>query len=493
MTDFVLPTTPTEINLFSERESVLQDLTNAIVITRRNGQVSCNTAEGYSVGESEEILAWLPALLPENFGDPIFKSTYGVKYAYYAGAMAKGIASTDMVIALGKAGFFGSFGAAGVSSRQLEAAIHSIQAALPNGPYAFNLLSSPNEEALEQHIVDMYLKHGVHVVEAAAYMEITAPLVLFRCSGLSLLPDGEIKFSNRIIAKVSRMEVAEKFMQPAPEKIISRLVEDGRISRQQADLARCVPVADDITVEADSGGHTDNRPLVCLLPSMLRLRDEIQAHYAYAAPVRVGAAGGISNPTAALAAYMMGAAYIVTGSINQACVESGTSHHTKKLLAQAAMTNVAMAPSADMFEQGVRVQVLKLGTLYPMRAQKLYEFYSRYDSIDQIPLQSTGKAQQANIPAQHMNPSGKILSNISMSTIQPKSSVLRIIPNIKWLWFSAGIWVSLRSGQFRVKKDVKWITRFGVVHRWVVSMIGYGVLIWNNLRTAMLGMWLGSY
>ena len=87
--------------------------------------------------------------------------------------------------------------------------------------------------------------------------------------------------------------------------------------------------------------------------------------------MRIGAAGGISTPESALAAYMMGAAYVGTGSINQACVESGASEHTRGLLAQADMADVAMAPSADMFEMGARVQVLKKGCFFPMRAQKL--------------------------------------------------------------------------------------------------------------------------
>ena len=74
----------------------------------------------------------------------------------------------------------------------------------------------------------------------------------------------------------------------------------------------------------------------------------------------------------------MGAAYVVTGSVNQACVESGASEHTKNLLAHADMADVMMAPAADMFEMGVKVQVLKKGTLFPMRAQKLYELYHRF-------------------------------------------------------------------------------------------------------------------
>ena len=118
-------------------------------------------------------------------------------------------------------------------------------------------------------------------------------------------------------------------------------------------------MADDITVDADSGGHTDNRPLVCMLPAFIALRDQVQAARQYAQPVRVGAGGGIGTPEAALAAFMLGAAYIVTGSVNQACVESGASEHARTLLSQMDMADVAMAPAGDMFEMGVRVQVLK--------------------------------------------------------------------------------------------------------------------------------------
>jgi PfaD family protein len=153
-------------------------------------------------------------------------------------------------------------------------------------------------------------------------------------------------------------------------------------------------MADDITVEADSGGHTDNRPLVCLLPSMIELRDSLQAQYHYPTPVRIGAAGGIGTPTAALAAYVMGAAYVVTGSINQSCIEAGTSSHAKQLLAQAEMPDVIMAPAADMFEMGVKLQVLKKGTMFPMRAQKLFELYKTYNSLADIPSAELEKLEK---------------------------------------------------------------------------------------------------
>ena len=55
------------------------------------------------------------------------------------------------------------------------------------------------------------------------------------------------------------------------------------------------------------------------------------------------------------------------------------------MLAQARQADVAMAPAADMFEMGVNVQVLKWGTMFPVRAKKLYELYRRYDSLESIP------------------------------------------------------------------------------------------------------------
>ncbi len=331
------------------------------------------------------MVAVAPPLPVERLGDPAFGQAHGTAYPYYAGAMANGIASVEMVIALGRAGYLGSFGAGGLLPSEVEKAIYEIQEALPHGPYMFNLIHSPSEPAMEQGAVDLYLKHGVRSVEAAAYMGLTPQVVQYRASGLASDPQGRIVAHNRIVAKISRREVATRFMEPAPERILAKLVEGGKITQDQANMARQVPMADDVTVEADSGGHTDNRALVSVLPSILELRVQIQEKYGYPVPIRVGAGGGIGTPQAALGAFAMGAEYIVTGSVNQPCVESGASSHTKRLLAQADMADTIMAPAADMFEMGVRVQVLKRGSLFAVRASKLYDIYCSYDSIENIP------------------------------------------------------------------------------------------------------------
>ncbi|ARV62843.1 2-nitropropane dioxygenase [Nostocales cyanobacterium HT-58-2] len=377
----------------------LLNLNKPCYIVRLAGKIGV-TNEGYSCPTENgktgqvELLMTVPPMPTQNLGDPSFLSSHGVKYAYATGAMAGGIASEEMVIALGKEKILSSFGAGGLSPDRLEAAINRIQKALPQGPYAFNLIHSPNEPAIERRAVDLYLKYGVRTVEASAFLDLTPNIVYYRAAGLSVNAANQIEIKNKVIAKISRREVASKFLQPAPLKILKELVEKGLISELQANLASQLPIADDITVEADSGGHTDNRPLVCLLPSILALKNEIQDKYRYSTPIRVGVAGGIGTPQSAIAGFMMGAAYVVTGSVNQSCIEAGTCEYTKQLLAQAEMADMMMAPAADMFEMGVKLQVLKRGTMFPLRAQKLYEIYRNYDSIEDIPNEEREKLEK---------------------------------------------------------------------------------------------------
>jgi PfaD family protein len=75
----------------------------------------------------------------------------------------------------------------------------------------------------------------------------------------------------------------------------------------------------------------------------------------------------------------------VTGSINQMARQSGTCDKVREQLSHASYSDVVMAPAADMFESGVKLQVLKKGTMFPSRAQKLYELFLEYPSLEAIP------------------------------------------------------------------------------------------------------------
>lgn len=344
--------------------------------------------------DSLPLMGVAPVCSLEMLGDRSFCEDHGLRYPYYAGAMANGISSEELVETMGRAGMLGFFGAAGLPPKRIEAALKRLTESMAGLPFGFNLINSPNEPRWQQEVADLYLKYGLRLVEASAYISLTQPLIKYRVTGLYRDESGNVVAPNKVIAKVSRAEVAKRFFSPPPARMLEKLLANGEITEEEATLAQEIPVAQDLTAESDSGGHTDHRPAITLLPALIKLRDEMQAEHNYAEKLRVGLGGGVGAPMAAAAAFSMGAAYIVTGSVNQACVEAGTSVYVKDLLAGAGQTDVEKAPAADMFEMGVTVQVLKKGCRYGVRGAKLYELYKDYDSIDEIPEEERAKLEE---------------------------------------------------------------------------------------------------
>ncbi len=369
-------------------ERAVEQVGTPFLLVDRAGDLGLVEADSLAF-DPGRVVGYLPAIRPELLGDASFRQAHGLRFAYVSGAMANGIGSAEIAEAMGRAGMpSGIFGvAAGLPLRKVEAAIdraRSLDRGRP-GSHGFNLIHSPNDPALESAVVDLYLARGVRLVEASAYLDLTLPVVRYRVRGIYRDASGRVITPNQVMAKVSRVEVASKFLSPPPDRFLNELVKLGEITPEQAGLASEVPMADDLTAEADSGGHTDNQAAVVLIPTMIALRDRLQRRYQFREAPRIGAAGGISTPWSAAAAFAMGASYVAVGSVNQACVESGTSDAVRKMLAEARQADIAMAPAADMFEMGVKVQVLKRGTMFAMRAGKLHEFYRAYDSIDKIP------------------------------------------------------------------------------------------------------------
>ncbi len=323
-------------------------------------------------------LSKIPPIYPEWLGDRALLAEHPARFCYVVGEMARGIATPRMVVEAVKAGCLGFYGSAGLPLKEIDAGIGEIRSSLRADQVAWgaNLIHSPQEPGQEAAIVDLFLKEGVRRVSASAFMRLTADVVRFTALGLERAADGTVQRRNHIFAKVSRAEVAEPFMAPPPEKMLRELVAAGKVTEAQASLAAQVPVAAEITAESDSGGHTDNRPASVLFSSLSAARARVAAKHGYdESTIRIGLAGGIATPAAVAAAFQMGAAYVLTGSVNQSAVESGLSEAGRKLLAKAGPADVAMAPAADMFEQGVEVQVLKRGTLFAMRGRKMRGFY----------------------------------------------------------------------------------------------------------------------
>lgn len=383
------------IRAFRDVCHVVRDPHTGAVGVARGGK----SAAAPNGGPSWPLLATLPGMYPEWLGDRSFCECHGVRFPYVAGAMANGIASARLVIAMAQAGFLSFFGAAGLSPSRVESALDEIERAVGHSDrggasWGANLIHSPNEPSIEEAVSELYVRRGVRRVSAAAYMGLTPYLVRYAAHGLSQDARGRVVRKNHVFAKISRPEVAKHFLEPAPAAMLDALVRAGKLSPAEAQLATRVPVAEDITVESDSGGHTDNRPLGALLPTILQLRDAISRKHDYPRPIRVGAAGGIGTPGAVAAAFALGAAYVLTGSVNQAAVESGLSGEGKQMLALAGIADVVMAPAADMFELGVEVQVLRRGSLFGVRAKKLYEVYKNHESLESIPTEERARIER---------------------------------------------------------------------------------------------------
>jgi trans-AT polyketide synthase/acyltransferase/oxidoreductase domain-containing protein len=324
------------------------------------------------------------AIGPERLGSAAFRRDYRVRYAYVAGGMFRGVASVDLVVRMARAGLMAFFGTGGLGLDEVGQALEDITSRLmPGASFGMNLLHALGDPQAEQDIVDLYLRHDVRFIEAAAYPQVTPAVVRFRFSGAHRNGAGPTAV-RRVLAKVSRPEVARAFMAPPEEKILHQLVRDGRLTAAEADAARSLPVSSDVCVEADSGGHTDGGAAFTLLPAMVGLRDEVAAAHRLHEQVRVGAAGGIGAPEAIAAAFVLGADFVVTGSVNQCSPEAGTSDAVKDLLAGLDVQDTGYAPAGDMFELGARVQVVRKGTLFAARANKLYQLYRQHESLDEI-------------------------------------------------------------------------------------------------------------
>jgi len=362
------------------------------LVTSASASISSAAAGGAT---GYEVLGTLPALYPEWLGDRSFTRAHGVRFPYVAGEMANGISTVASVVAMARAQMLGFFGAAGLALPTVERAVDELVRTLRGlDNWGVNLIHSPAEAGREDRLVELLLRARVPKLSASAYMELTPAVVRCAVAGLRSGPDGEVVRARHLFAKVSHPEIAAKFLSPAPAELLRALQDRGQITAEEARLAARIPLAEDVTVEADSGGHTDNRPLAVVLPAIRALRDELSRRHGYTRPIRIGAAGGLGEPAGVAAAFAAGAAYVVTGTVNQLSVEAGLSDAAKELLAQADLADIAMAAAADMFESGVRVQVLRRGTLFAVRANQLYDLYQTYPSLDAIPAPARDRLEK---------------------------------------------------------------------------------------------------
>ncbi len=427
-------------------------------------------------------------------GSPVFRRRMGVRHAYAVGGMYRGIASAEMVVRLGRSRMLGFLGTGGLPLPEIEQRVKEVQHGLADGqPYGVNVLADHDDPAAERALVDLLLRQGVAVIEASAFMQMTPALVLYRARGLRRGADGRTVCDHRIMAKVSRPEVAEQFMAPAPGPVLDRLRRENALTDEQVRLARTVPMSHDITVEADSGGHTDGGVATVLMPAMLGLRQRAQDRYGYHEPICLGLAGGLGTPAALAAAFMLGADYVLTGSVNQCTVESGMSTEVKDMLQDAGIADTGYAPAGDMFEFGAKVQVLRKGVFFPTRANKLFALYSHYDGLEEIPEKTRSLLERTYFGKtveevwdevrRYLRSQGRD-TEIDRAENEPKHKMALVF---RWYFFHSTRLAMNGDGSGRVNYQIQTGPALGAFNQWVE---GTELASWRHRHVDRIGLML---
>ncbi|MFE3636182.1 ACP S-malonyltransferase [Streptomyces sp. NPDC059168] len=332
------------------------------------------------------------AVTADTLGATTFRERYGLRRAYLLGSLYGGISGREMLGAAAKAGLLGFLGTGGLALEEVDARLRELAGDLGlGGAFGVNLLYRHGAPQEESALVDLLLRHGIDLVEASGFPLITPALVRFRLKG------------GRIIAKVSRTDVAAEFLAPPPERLVARLVESGEVTAEEARAAAGRPMADDVCVEADGGWLTSTADLMTLLPAVLRLRDA--AATASGHRVHVGCAGGLGTPEAVAAAFLLGAEFVLTGSVNQCSAEAATSAQVKDVLQAAREYDVDTAPWGELFEFGTRARYLKRGLFFPARASRLHELWRRHASAAELDDETMTQVLDRYLGGAHPAPS----------------------------------------------------------------------------------------
>lgn len=320
-----------------------------------------------------------------------FKQDYMVDYAYVAGGMCHGISSVELVVKMAKVGMLAYFGTHGLSLERVDREIDRIEQALNTSQanvYGVNLTCVDSNPQRQVELVELFIRKNVKNIEVSGFTQITSELVKFRLLGLTENVDGDVIRNHKILLKTARADIAQSFMQPAPDYLVEKLLADKEITPHQAALAKKVFIVDDVCVEGDPGWRSSQAVNMINLPEVIRLRKvqmekyQPQLHMSFSP--RVGSAGGIGTPEAMAAVFSLGADFVMTGSINQCSVEASVSDKVKNILQSLSPQDTCHVPAGEVFESGAKVQVVRKNSFFPSRAQKLYDLYRLYNSTDEL-------------------------------------------------------------------------------------------------------------
>ncbi|MGY0236825.1 hypothetical protein [Longispora urticae] len=256
-------------------------------------------------------------------GSAAFRADYGVRYSYLAGALPSAVTSVDLCLRLGKAGLLGFYGAEHMPLAAVVAALDELR----DTPFGMELPAGRESE-----LVDRYLDAGVRCVDATGYTEPTPDLLRYRFSA----------GPRQLLVNVASPAAALPFLLP-PESAAwtgpdpeSAAWAGPDPAPRPGSVAPGLPVATDIAVLGGNVAH---------LLALVRLRDRLGS------PTRIGYGGGLGTREGVAAAFVLGADFVVAGSVNHPTPEAGATDEVRDALAA---LDVATGSPVGAFNHDVR-------------------------------------------------------------------------------------------------------------------------------------------
>ncbi|MBG6138642.1 hypothetical protein [Longispora fulva] len=225
--------------------------------------------------------------MTSTLGSAAFRADYGVRHAYLAGALPSAVTSVELCLRLGTSGLLGFYGAEHMPLAAVDAALDELRGT----PFGMELPA-----AHEADLVDRYLDAGVRFVDATGYTAVTPDLLRYRFSA----------GPRQLLVNVASPAAAEPFLRPLPPG-----------AGLPVDVLG-LPVATDIAVLGGNVAH---------LLALVRMRDR------FGSPTRIGYGGGLGTPEGVAAAFLLGADFVVAGSVNHPTPEAGATDEARDALA----------------------------------------------------------------------------------------------------------------------------------------------------------------
>lgn len=414
--------------------------------------------EEMKIEETEEIRIEKES----NIEKDSFCKRYGLFYPYVAGSMGNGISAANLVVRMAQKHLLAFIGTNGSFYDTIASTVREVRNALTK-KQLFGIGLCPGEK--EKKLIELCLAEEIPVIECASYINVSKELVYYKIKGMKKLENGEVFFQNRILVKLSRPEVLRNFISPVPTRLIEELYAEGRITMHEAQLIKNHPTADDVCILTDPAGQTEQYSMISALPTMLEIRDEFKKKYDYSEYIHIGTGGEIGTPKAIAAAFLLGAEFVLTGSINQCTVEAQTSELVKDMLQKVEIQDTNIVMANDFSGLSIKANVLRKGTLYCARANKLYELYRTYNRLEEISPQEREHIENNYFKTSFSEILGEMEDDNDTKTIT--SNKAQLMKVLRWYEKNACKWAIEGNKENKVNFLIYTSRSIGAFNNWV--------------------------